>query len=107
MSPTGGGKPTGALAEAIDASFGSFDAFKQKFSDEAGGHFGSGWAWLVKKSDGALGVVGTHDASNPLVEGKGKPLMTCDVWEHAFYIDYRNAKPAYIAAWWSLVNWCD
>ena len=105
LSPNGGGAPTGAVAAAIAESFGSFDAFKQEFSDVAGGHFGSGWAWLVKSDEGKLAVVGSHDAANPLTAKKGKPLLTCDVWEHAFYIDYRNAKPEYIKAWWNLVNW--
>jgi Fe-Mn family superoxide dismutase len=105
LSPKGGGNPTGPIADAIDKSFGSFDNFKKEFSDVAGGHFGSGWAWLVKAGDGSLKVVGTHDASNPLKEGQGSPIITCDVWEHAYYIDYRNARPTYIAAWWNLVNW--
>jgi len=104
LSPNGGGKPSGALAAAIDKSFGSFDAFQDAFTKAAGGHFGSGWAWLVKNSDGSLAVVGTHDADTPVAHGQ-TPLLTCDVWEHAYYIDYRNARPDYIGAWWKLVNW--
>ena len=103
LSPNGGGEPTGAIKDAIDKSFGSFDAFKEKFSAEAKGHFGSGWAWLVKNGD-KLEIVSTHDAGNPLTDGK-KPVLTCDVWEHAYYIDYRNARPDYVGAFWKLVNW--
>ena len=103
MSPNGGGEPSGAIDEAINKSFGSFSDFKEKFSAAAGGHFGSGWAWVVKEGD-KLAIVDTHDAGNPLTEGK-KPVLTCDVWEHAYYIDYRNARPDYISAWWNLVNW--
>jgi Fe-Mn family superoxide dismutase len=104
MSPSGGGAPTGALAAAIDASFGSFAAFKEKFSAVAGGHFASGWAWLVKEADGKLAVIDTHDAGCPLTLGV-TPLLTCDVWEHAYYVDYRNARPKYVEAFWNLVNW--
>jgi Fe-Mn family superoxide dismutase len=103
MSPDGGGEPSGKIGDAINASFGSFADFKTQFSAAAGGHFGSGWAFLVKDGD-RLAIVDTHDAGNPLREGK-TPLLTCDVWEHAYYIDYRNARPDYIAAWWNLVNW--
>jgi Fe-Mn family superoxide dismutase len=103
LSPSGGGEPTGKVADAIKASFGSFSDFKEKLSATAAGHFGSGWAWLVK--DGSkLAIVDTHDAGNPLTEGK-TPLLTCDVWEHAYYVDYRNARPKYIEAFWNLVNW--
>jgi Fe-Mn family superoxide dismutase len=107
LSPNGGGKPTGDIAKLIDSSFGSFTAFQEKFSAEAAGHFGSGWAWLVLNKDGKLEVNGTHDAGNPLAKnGSGsKPLLVCDVWEHAYYIDYRNARADYIKGWWSLVNW--
>lgn len=104
LSPNGGGEPTGKLADAIKQSFGSFDAFRNEFSDKAAGQFGSGWAWLVKKADGKLAVVQTSNAETPLT-GSDKPLLTCDVWEHAYYIDYRNARPKYIEAWWNLVNW--
>jgi Fe-Mn family superoxide dismutase len=103
LKPKGGGEPTGAVAEAIKKSFGSFGEFKTAFSNAAGGHFGSGWAWLVKDGD-KLAIVDTHDAGCPLTLGK-KPILTCDVWEHAYYIDYRNARPSYIEAWWNLVNW--
>jgi Fe-Mn family superoxide dismutase len=104
LSPNGGGEPTGAIKEAIDRDFGSFAAFKDAFTKEASTHFGSGWAWLVKGADGKLAVTSTHDAGCPLTEGQ-TPLLTCDVWEHAYYIDRRNARPDYIASWWSLVNW--
>jgi Fe-Mn family superoxide dismutase len=104
LSPNGGGKPEGALAEAIDRDFGSFDNFKTKFSESAVGNFGSGWTWLVKNSDGSLALVNTDDAQTPLT-GSAKPLLTCDVWEHAYYIDYRNARPKYVEAFWNLVNW--
>ena len=103
MKPGGGGEPTGAVLEAINKSFGSFSAFKEKFSAAAAGQFGAGWAWLVK--DGAnLAIVTTSNAGNPLTDGK-TPVLTCDVWEHAYYIDYRNARPKYVEAWWNLVNW--
>ena len=104
MSPHGGGKPTGALAAAIDQAFGSIGDFKAKFSAAAGGQFGSGWAWLVKNAAGGLEIVTTANAGNPLTQGL-VPLLTCDVWEHAYYIDYRNARPKYLEAWWNLVNW--
>ena len=104
LSPKGGGAPTGAVAAAIDAAFGSFEAFKAQFSDAAGGQFGSGWAWLVKDASGALKIVTTANAGCPLTDGL-TPLLTCDVWEHAYYVDYRNARPSYIAAFWNLVNW--
>jgi len=104
LSPNGGGAPTGKIADAINEAFGSFETFKEKFSAEAAGHFGSGWAWLVKDAAGKLSIVGTHDAGNPMTSGL-TPVLTCDVWEHAYYVDYRNARPNYIAAWWNLVNW--
>jgi Fe-Mn family superoxide dismutase len=104
LSPDGGGKPDGALAKAIDAAFGSFDDFQKQFSDKAVTLFGSGWAWLVKNPDGKLAIVQTGNAETPLT-GKATPLMTCDVWEHAYYIDYRNARPKYLEAFWKLVNW--
>ncbi|MEZ4440510.1 MAG: superoxide dismutase [Polyangiaceae bacterium] len=103
MSPKGGGAPSGAIADAINKSFGSFDAFKEKFTAAAGGHFGSGWAWVVKDGSG-IAILDTHDAGCPVKDGK-TPVLTCDVWEHAYYIDYRNARPNYVAAWWNLVNW--
>jgi len=104
LSPKGGGKPSGALAKAIDAKFGSFDEFKKQFSAAAVGTFGSGWAWLVKNADGSVGIESTSNAATPLTTDK-KPLLTCDVWEHAYYIDYRNRRPDYVAAFWHLVNW--
>lgn len=104
LSPKGGGKPTGDLAAAIDKSFGSFDAFKEKFIAAAGGLFGSGWTWLVKKADGSLDIIPASNASNPLRDGH-TPIMTCDVWEHAYYVDYRNARPKYLDAFWNLINW--
>ena len=99
-----GGEPTGDLAAAIAASFGSFDAFKEQFSTKAVTLFGSGWAWLVKQADGSLAIVQTSNAETPLT-GDAVPLLTCDVWEHAYYVDYRNARPKYVEAFWSLVNW--
>jgi len=104
LSPDGGGEPSGALADAINAAFGSYADFKQKFSASAVGNFGSGWTWLVKGADGALEIVNTSNAGNPLTEGT-TPVLTCDVWEHAYYIDYRNARPKYVEAFWNLVNW--
>ena len=104
LAPKAGGEPTGALAEAITLAFGSFAAFKEKFTATAVGTFGSGWAWLVKNPDGSLALESTSYAANPLTAGK-KPLLTCDVWEHAYYIDYRNARPKYVEAFWNLVNW--
>jgi Fe-Mn family superoxide dismutase len=104
MKPRGGGDPGGKLAEAIQKAFGDVAAFKKKFSDAANTHFGSGWAWLVQKADGSLEVIATHDGDSPVAHGT-KPLLTCDVWEHAYYIDYRNARARYVEAWWNLVNW--
>ncbi len=104
LKPNGGGEPTGALADAITATFGSFAAFKEEFSKCAITTFGSGWAWLVKNADGSLALVSTSNAGCPLTTGQ-TPLLTCDVWEHAYYIDYRNARPAYLEAFWALVNW--
>lgn len=104
LSPNGGGEPTGRLAEAIAKSFGSFAAFKDEFTKVALGTFGSGWAWLVERPDGSLGIVSTSNAATPLT-GPDRPLLTCDVWEHAYYVDYRNARAKYVEAFWSLVNW--
>ena len=104
LSPKGGGQPVGALAAAINAKWGSFDAFKDAFTKSAVGNFGSSWTWLVKKADGSLDIVNTSNAATP-VTGADKPLLTCDLWEHAYYIDYRNRRPDYMAAFWSLVNW--
>ena len=104
LSPNAGGQPTGALADAINAAFGSFDKFKEEFSKTYIGTFGSGWGWLVKKADGSLALASTIGAGNPLTSGD-TPLLTCDVWEHAYYIDYRNRRPDFLAGWWNLANW--
>jgi len=104
LSPNGGGAPTGAIAAAIDAQWGSFDKFKEEFTAKSVTLFGAGWAWLVKNADGSLGIVQTGNAETPLT-GDATPLLTCDVWEHAYYIDYRNARPKYLEAFWALVNW--
>eukprot|EP00914_Ancora_sagittata_P009035 GHVO01017428.1.p1 GENE.GHVO01017428.1~~GHVO01017428.1.p1 ORF type:complete len:156 (+),score=23.39 GHVO01017428.1:94-561(+) len=105
MKPNGGGEPTGALLEQIVKDFGSFEKFKDQFSAVAVGHFGSGWAWLVVTDSGSLAIHQTHDAGNPLRDNIGCPLLACDVWEHAYYLDYQNLRPNYVAAWWKLVNW--
>ncbi len=104
LSPNGGGEPEGALANAINRTFGSFEKFKEEFTKCAVTTFGSGWAWLVENKDGSLALVSTSNAACPLTSGQ-TPLLTCDVWEHAYYIDYRNARPAYLEAFWRLVNW--
>ncbi len=104
LAPNAGGAPTGALADAINAKWGSFDTFKAEFTKTAVGTFGSGCAWLVKKADGTQDLVSTSNAATPLTMD-AKPLLTCDVWEHAYYIDYRNARPKYVEAFWNLVNW--
>lgn len=104
MGPKAGGAPQGKVAAAIDKSFGSFDKFKEEFTKSAATLFGSGWCWLVKKGDGSLAIKQTSNAGNPLTEDL-KPILTCDVWEHAYYVDYRNARPKYLESWWSLVNW--
>ena len=105
LSPNGGGAASGAVADAINAAFGSFDKFKEEFTNSAVNNFGSGWTWLVKKSDGTVAIVNTSNAETPLTDSSVTPLMTCDVWEHAYYIDYRNARPKYMEAFWALVNW--
>lgn len=104
LSPNGGQEPKGKLVEIINQSFGSFADFKEKFTQIAVATFGSGWAWLVEDQYGNLEIVSTSNAGNPITEGK-KPLLTCDVWEHAYYIDYRNARPLYVEKFWNLVNW--
>ena len=104
LSPQGGGEPAGALAEAVNKSFGSFKDFSEKFSNAAVTLFGSGWAWLVKDKNGSLTIEQTGNAANPLTKGQ-TPLLTCDVWEHAYYIDYRNARAKYVETFWKLVNW--
>ncbi len=104
LSPNGGGTPNGALLEAINAKFGDFQEFHAQFTKAAISTFGSGWAWLVKNLDGQLEIISTSNADTPMKHNK-KALLTCDVWEHAYYIDYRNARPKYIDAFWNLVNW--
>ena len=104
LRPAGGGEPEGALAKAIDEAFGSFSEFKERFTESAATNFGSGWTWLVKQPDGSLAIVNTSNAGNPMTDGS-QPLLTCDVWEHAYYIDYRNARNKYLDAFWNLVNW--
>lgn len=104
LSPNGGGEPKGKLAESINKHFGSFAAFKEQFTQAAATTFGSGWAWLVQDASGALKIISTSNAGTPMTEGL-TALLTCDVWEHAYYIDYRNLRPEYINAFWSLVNW--
>ena len=104
LKPNGGGEPTGALADAINAKWGSFTAFKEAFTKCAVTTFGSGWAWLVKTPTGELDLVSTSNAATPLTTDN-KALLTCDVWEHAYYVDYRNARPKYVEAFWNLVNW--
>jgi superoxide dismutase, Fe-Mn family len=105
MKPKGGGRPTGALVEAINRAFGDFESFKKMFAEIAVTHFGSGWAWLIKTNDGGVTVESTHDAASPIVHRR-KPLMTCDVWEHAYYIDYRNGRQSYVEVFLNnLVNW--
>ncbi len=104
LSPQGGGQPEGALGAAITSTFGPFANFKEQFSNSAATNFGSGWTWLVKTPDGQLEIMNTSNADNPLTQGK-TALLTIDVWEHAYYIDYRNARPKYIEALWDLVNW--
>ena len=104
LSPKGGGEPSGKLADAIKKAFGGFAQFKDEFSKTAIGTFGSGWGWLVQRADGSLGLVSTSNAATPIT-GSDRPLLTCDVWEHAYYIDYRNARAKYVEAFWNLVNW--
>jgi Fe-Mn family superoxide dismutase len=103
-SPKDGNAPSGKLADAITKAFGSFDKFKEEFTKSATGNFGSGWTWLVQRPDGSLGIVNTSNAATPIT-GSDKPLFTIDVWEHAYYIDYRNARPKYVESFWNLVNW--
>jgi len=104
LAEKGGGEPSGALAEAINGAFGSFAAFREEFSTKAKTLFGAGWCWLVKGADGKLAIVQTSNAGCPLTEGQ-TPLMTCDVWEHAYYVDYRNRRPEYVEAFWNIINW--
>jgi len=104
LSPNGGGAPTGALADAINAKFGSLDEFKKQFNQSAATNFGSGWTWLVKNADGSIEIFNTSNAGTPMTSGK-KALLTVDVWEHAYYIDYRNARPKYLETIWDKINW--
>jgi Fe-Mn family superoxide dismutase len=104
MGPNGGGEPSGALADAIASAFGSFADFKEKFTTAAATNFGCGWTWLVKNAEGGLEIVNTTGAGNPMRDGK-TPLLNVDVWEHAYYIDYRNLRPKYLENWWNVVNW--
>ncbi|ENC6383327.1 superoxide dismutase [Fe] [Aeromonas veronii] len=105
LTPNGGGEPTGALADAINKAFGSFAEFKDAFTKSAIGNFGSSWTWLVKKADGSLAIVNTSNAGCPLTEAGTTPLLTVDLWEHAYYIDFRNLRPKYMETFWALVNW--
>jgi superoxide dismutase, Fe-Mn family len=105
MAPNAGGAPTGAVADAIKASFGGFDAFKEQFAKAGVGRFGSGWAWLID-SNGKLSIESTANQDNPISEGK-KPILGVDVWEHAYYLKYQNRRPDYINAWWNVVNWAE
>lgn len=104
LKPGGGGEPTGPLADALKVAFGSLEEFKKTFTQKAVTLFGSGWAWLVRTKDGGLAIEATSNAGNPMTTGL-KPLLTCDVWEHAYYIDYRNARPKYVEAFWGVLNW--
>ncbi len=104
MGPNAGGKPSGQLATDIDATFGSFDAFKEKFEAAGVGRFGSGWAWLIVNKAGKLEITSTANQDNPIMEGN-KPVMGNDVWEHAYYLNYQNRRPDYLKAWWNVVNW--
>ncbi len=105
LSPNGGGEPTGAVGAAISKTWGSFDKFKEEFNKMAVGNFGSSWTWLVKKADGSLAIVNTSNAGTPITEAGVTPLITVDLWEHAYYIDFRNLRPKYLEAFWALVNW--
>ena len=105
MGPNAGGPPTGAIADALTSSFGSFDAFKEQFAKAAVGRFGSGWAWVVD-SGGTLVIESTPNQDSPLMEGK-KPVFGLDVWEHAYYLKYQNRRPDYIGAWWNVINWAE
>ncbi|MEW6992849.1 Fe-Mn family superoxide dismutase [Colwelliaceae bacterium MEBiC 14330] len=105
LSPNGGGEPTGELLTAINNSFGSFEEFKAKFTDSAINNFGASWTWLVKNADGSLAIVNTSNAETPLTSEGVTPLITVDLWEHAYYIDYRNLRPDYLNAFWALANW--
>ena len=105
LSPSGGGEAIGAVADAINSAFGSFEKFKEEFTNSAINNFGSSWTWLVKKADGSVAIINTSNAATPLTDDSVTPILTVDLWEHAYYIDYRNARPAYMEAFWKLVNW--
>jgi superoxide dismutase, Fe-Mn family len=105
MSPNGGGQPSGALADAINSTFGSFDAMKEQFNTAAANRFGSGWAWVVVDGTGKLAITSTPNQDNPLMDGSGTPILGVDVWEHAYYLKYQNKRPDYLSAWWNTVNW--
>lgn len=105
LSPNGGGAASGAIADAINSAFGSFEKFQEAFNTSAANNFGSGWTWLVKQADGSVAIVNTSNAATPLTDEGVTPLLTVDVWEHAYYIDYRNSRPNYLEAFWKLVNW--
>lgn len=105
LTKNGGGKPSGKLADAINAQWGSYDHFKEAFSKACIANFGSGWTWLVKNPGGSVDIVSTGNAATPLTNDDVKPLLTCDVWEHAYYIDYRNQRDKYVDAFWNVVNW--
>lgn len=105
LAKNAGGEPTGEIAKAIDTTYGSFSTFQSQWNDSAVNNFGSSWTWLVKNADGSLAIVNTSNAQSPLTDANVTPLMTVDLWEHAYYIDYRNARPDYLKAFWALVNW--
>ncbi|HAO67133.1 MAG TPA: superoxide dismutase [Mn] [Verrucomicrobiales bacterium] len=105
MGPNGGGEPAGALGEAIQSAFGSFDAFKEKFEAAGATRFGSGWGWVIVNNQGQLEVASTPNQDNPVMDGSGKPVIGCDVWEHAYYLRYQNRRPDYMKAWWNVVDW--
>jgi Fe-Mn family superoxide dismutase len=106
MSPKGGGKPTGKLADAINAAFGDFEKFKEQFNAAGGARFGSGWAWLINDG-GKLSILSTPNQDNPIMDGKPAPILGLDVWEHAYYLKYQNRRPDYMKAWWNVVNWTE
>jgi Fe-Mn family superoxide dismutase len=107
MGPRAGGEPSGALAADLNATFGSFAAFKEKFEAAGLGRFGSGWAWLIVNKAGQLDIVSTPNQDNPLMDGSGQPVLGCDVWEHAYYLRYQNRRADYLKAWWNVVNWAE
>ena len=106
MAPKGGGSPSGRLADDIKATFGTLDTFKEKFEAAGAGRFGSGWAWLIVNKSGKLEIISTANQDNPLMDGN-RPVLGCDVWEHAYYLKYQNRRPDYLKAWWNVVNWAE